>query len=189
MTGLTDEELMAQISKGDQKAFAEVFRRYGRPVLGYCVRLLGDRGAAEDVSQDVWLKVVQQSEHYEARGKLISWLLTIARNTCLNLMRSKKRFSDATRAAEDFLIDDPPSRTSLEELLIEQENRRALQHAVDSLPETQRVVLMMYMTEDMSYDEISKLTHNSVSSIKSLLFRARQSLERALIGGALEKVE
>lgn len=171
---------MQEIAQGNQKSFHLLFQRYSKPVLGYCARLLGDRHQAEDVSQNVWIKVVRYASHYEHKGSLISWLLTIARNSSLNHIRAKERFQNATEGMEEMYTEAELSKESIEDALAKSVDLAELKTKIDALPETQRVVLVLWMSEDLSYEDIAGEVGVSVSSVKSLLFRARQSLQDSL---------
>ena len=96
-----DDQLMSRISQGDQQAFQKLFDRHAGRALGYARRLLGgDRMKAEDISQSVWMKVIQAAPRYQSRGQFIAWLFTIVRNTALKDIRFQARFGD----------ESPPSR-------------------------------------------------------------------------------
>lgn len=171
---------MQEIAEGNQKSFQLLFQRYSKPVLGYCTRLLNDRHQAEDVSQDVWIKVVRYASHYEHKGSLISWLFTIARNSSLNQLRAKERFQAATEGLEEMYVEMELTKESIEDTLSKSVDISELKIKIDSLPEAQRVVLVLWMSEDLSYEDIARAVGVSVSSVKSLLFRARQSLQETL---------
>lgn len=177
-----DGELMKQIATGNSKAFKIIFSRYGSPVLGYCARLTGDRAAAEDITQEVWIKVVKAARYYEPRASLISWLYTITRNTTLNHLRQKKQLEQLSSTNEKILEEKELTQMSMEDVLTEEVSQKAVREAIDELPAQQRAALVMWLTEDMDYEQIAQELNTTVSSVKSLLFRARQNLAQKLGG-------
>ena len=174
-----DDQCMKRIAKGEEEPFQVLFKRYGELVLGYCHRLLLDRSQAEDASQEVWVKVIRASKKYKSSGKCRAWILQIARNTCFNLMRKAKKAQFEERndeAVADFSQEDVLT------LLEKHEGTYQLKKLIDQLPGGQRVALLLWMTEEKTYAEIAKEMEITESSVKSLIFRARQSL-RGSIGG------
>ena len=176
---LTDDQCMKRIAAGEEDPFQCLFERYGDLVYGYCMKLLNDRERAEDASQDVWIKVIKNASKYKSSGKFRAWLLQIARNTCFSLFREiKKNFSEEVSENE---VEDV-SQKSILDLMSVRENNSEVRKCIENLPENQRVALMVWMTEDKSYDEIAVEMNCSVSSVKSLLFRAKQGIKDQLGG-------
>lgn len=184
---MTDDQLMKTLAdrhspEKSRKAFQALFDRHGGLVLGYCTRILADKSLAEDVAQEVWMKVLQSSDKYEARGQLRPWLLTLSRNTCFNVLRSRKPLS----FTEDLEIDgnqlEPSPEISanpLNDLLVEADSR-AVRDLVDRLPEAQRTALSLLLIEELSYAEIATAMSVSLTAVKTHIFRARKSLEKDL---------
>jgi RNA polymerase sigma-70 factor (ECF subfamily) len=178
---MTDDELMNKIALGQMKAFEELFNRHKSQVLGYLCRLLADKQKAEDVSQEIWMRVIKYSPHYEAKGQFKAWLMTMSRNAAFNASRSSR--------PED--LDDMAVQSAVDENLLaqtdhwleSQENLGRIKNCVDQLPDQQRQVFAIWLNEDLSYDELAKQLALSLSSVKSILFRARQNLEKC-IGGS-----
>lgn len=172
-----DNELMARVANGDSKAFESLFKRHAGFVLGYASRLLGgDLARAEDVSQLVWMKVIRGAENYENRNRFTSWVSVITRNTVLNSIRTQQRHPEYELNEEM----DTTAPHNVEESLIARTTSEKLKSAVDALPENQRLAFVMHMTEELSYEDIAHKMEMSLSSIKSLIFRARQNLEKVL---------
>lgn len=176
----TDDELMSQIAQGDQRAFAELFERHAGKILGYACRLLGDKAKAEDVSQDVWLKVVKAASSYSGSGHFIAWAYTLTRNRALNVIRDAKRLDEALPIGGGDDDVDIPDRMELEEKVMNLAEVDRVKTEIDRLPDAQRIALVTWLTEDMTYDELAAHMDTSVSAVKSLLFRARRSLEESL---------
>lgn len=186
---ISDDQLMEKIAKGDKESFRVLFNRHGGKVLGYALRLLGgDQFMAEDISQNVWIKVVQKASSYQQAGSFIAWVYTITRNSVIDEMRRKKEetlqyntdeTSETPSAIENSL---ELSQKSFEAYLLENSDLVIIKKSVDELPEAQRVALTIWLVEDKSYEEIAEHFQQSVSSIKSLLFRAKQNLKEIIKG-------
>jgi RNA polymerase sigma-70 factor, ECF subfamily len=159
--------------KESKQAFRLLFDRHGGLVLGYCNRLLADRSLAEDVAQDVWMKVIHNAEKYEARNQLRPWLLTIARHTSLNILRSRKNWIELDQAQE---IPSSDSEASLLETLVTKDRSAEIRNAIDELPALQRTAISLLTVEGLSYDEIAKAMGLGLGSVKTHIHRGRQTL-------------
>jgi len=171
---------MNAIALGNSLAFKELFHRYSATVLGYSCRIVGSRELAEDISQDVWIKLVKSAGSF-AGDSVRPWLLTITRNSALNQIRSQSRWQNVKIEIEtqgDLLF----SQTDIEALFQHHQNLDAAKAAIHTLPEAQRIALTLWMTEERSYEEISIDMDISVAAVKSLLARARETLKLHLGG-------
>lgn len=186
---ISDDQLMEKIAKGDKESFGILFNRHGGKVLGYALRLLGgDQFMAEDISQNVWIKVVQRASSYQQTGSFIAWIYTITRNSVIDEMRRKK--VDSLQYNSDETSETPStienslelSQKSFEAYLLENSDLVIIKKSVDELPEAQRIALTIWLVEDKSYEEIAEHFQQSVSSVKSLLFRAKQNLKELIKG-------
>lgn len=192
-----DDVLMKRLASGtkagnerteDAKAaFRILFERHAGLILGYCSRILGDRNQAEDVSQDVWMKVIRNAQKYESRNQLRPWLLTLSRNTCLNVLRSRKTFvqldgdSEATIEAEARKVSNVATEegTAIQTLLTKDDSKN-FKSRLDSLPAAQRTALSLLLIEDLSYEEIAKAMELSLPAVKTHIHRGRKNLEGLL---------
>jgi RNA polymerase sigma-70 factor (ECF subfamily) len=172
----TDDELMQKVASGSEAAFRSLFDRHGSRILGYCCRFMGSEPRGEDVAQEVWMKVIRASKEYQAEGKFAAWVLTIARRACLSAFRERSDNTEISfEAGIEADIPDLDRQTVEEELS---------QNEIDRLPDQQRIALLMWMTNESSYEEIAAELRLSVAAVKSLLFRARRSLENVLRTGS-----
>ena len=179
----SDPECMRAVATGDEEAFSELVERYQHIVYGTCYRLLGSYHAeAEDVAQMVFIKVFKAAGRYRATALFKTWLMTIVRNTVFTHVRKMKRSRD--RQVDWHNPEEPDrepdfpdeSATSADSDLEQGELLRCLEKAMGELPENQRLALVLRQYEQMSYDEIASAMSTSVSSVKSLIFRARDQL-------------
>jgi RNA polymerase sigma-70 factor (ECF subfamily) len=173
-----DIELMLRFQKGEERAFEELVRKHTRGVLNLVYRYLGDATRAEDVSQDIFVKVYRARMKYEPKAKFSTWLYRIAVNHCLNEIRSR-RSQPAVSAPSDELFEHP-SGDHPDRQLSRVELQRAVKAAIDALPENQRMAVILARYEDMSYEEIAATMGLSLEAVKSVLFRAKENLQLAL---------
>ncbi len=176
--GDPDIGLMLRFQRGDEAAFEELVKRHTRGVLNLVYRYLGDAARAEDVAQDVFVKVYRARKKYEPKARFSTWLYRIAVNHCLNEIRSRKNQPVGSQPIDDLLEEPagehPDSRLSRSEL------RRAVKTAIDALPENQRMAVILARYEDLSYDEIAEAMGLSLEAVKSVLFRAKENLKQSL---------
>ena len=180
-----DVGLMLRFQRGDEAAFDELVRKHSRTVLNLVYRYLGDATLAEDAAQDVFVKVYRARSKYAPRARFSTWLHRIAVNHCLNEIRTRR----ARPASETDLANllEEPSGEHPDRLLSRQELRRAVRAAVDGLPPQQRMAVILARYEEMSYEEIRDAMGMSMEAVKSILFRAKENLQKALakyVGGS-----
>ena len=173
-----DVALMLRLKGGDETALEEIVRRHQKNVLNLVFRYLGDATLAEDVAQEVFLKVYRARENYEPKAKFSTWLYRVTVNHCLNEIRSRKSQPAKVELAEDVLKDsgviDP------EEGLDKAELQHCVKAAVDSLPEHQRMAVILARFEELSYEEIAETMGISLEAVKSVLHRAKEALKEKL---------
>jgi RNA polymerase sigma-70 factor (ECF subfamily) len=183
---LSNEELMFRTGQGDEYAFQILVERHQTSVLNLIYRFIGDRTRSQDVAQEVFLRVWKAAGDYEPKAKFTTWLYRIAVNVCLNEVKSSHRkkwfrfFSagseDQTVGQEDFSDESP----SPEDLLLSRERTRQISAALQSLPESQRMALILKRYDGLSYEEIARILNCSVSAVESLLVRAKRNLQEKL---------
>ena len=184
-----DVRLMLQVRDGDAAAFEELVRRYRDRLLTILEHLVGHREQAEDLAQDVFVRVFKARERYAPEAKFSTWLFTIANNVASNALRSRSRrrevgvpegngadsaplaLDQLAKAASGFM----PTRA-----LDKAEQAKMVRHAVAALNERQRMALLLAKFEGMSYQDIAQTMGLSVQAIKSLLSRARVNLKEIL---------
>jgi RNA polymerase sigma-70 factor (ECF subfamily) len=182
----SSEDLMVRIAEGDDDAFEILVNRHQTSVLNLIYRFIGDKTRAKDLAQEVFFRVWQAAESYEPKAKFTTWLYRITANLCFNELKSarrKKWFSfnwsdeDGEHTIEETLADSAPSS---EDLLLEKERTRQISDALYSLPDNQRMALILKRYDDLSYEEIARILNCSVSAVESLLVRAKRTLQEKL---------
>ena len=189
MIHTTNEDLMCRVTAGDKQAFEALVNRHQRPVLNFVFRFLGDRAEAEDLTQEVFLRVWKSSKNYKPDAKFTTWLYRIAINLCINrqkALRMRRWFSvsethSQKQNSEEAIFPDEGSETvSAENHLINSEQSRRLLNALNDLPTSQRLAIVLKIYDGLSYHEISQLMNRSVSAVDSLLIRAKKNLRKKL---------
>ena len=169
----TDAALVSLASKGNENAFRELLDRHQGAVYGLAFRFLKDMQEAEDIAQEVFLRLYRTSADYKPQATLRTYLFRIAKNLCIDSLR-KKRPEPMDELPET--IDD---KTAFEQLS-NAESMQRLQDAVSKLPENQRAAIILRHDQDMSYKEIAESLDVTVGAVESLLLRARRTLRDRL---------
>jgi RNA polymerase sigma-70 factor (ECF subfamily) len=186
--GETDEELMAAFQSGSEEAFKTLFDRYAVRLFNFSLRFFKSNEEAEDVAQEVLLRVFHKKERFDASKPFRPWIFTIASRMISNRLRDKKRHPHLSldKTIENYegedlkldLVESPQLRPDTIHEGIE--ITEAVRRAIEALPENQRVAVLLARYEEMSYEDIAQSMSTSVSSVKSLLFRARITLAKVL---------
>jgi len=180
---IDDAELMLRTGNGDTAAFQHLVERHQALVIGTVARMLGNNSDIEDVAQQVFIRVWKSAPRYTPTAKFTTWLLTITRNLVFNEARRRKRHPgialDTHEGNESLSLPDQ-ARSAPDEALLERELENAIDHAILSLPERQRLALVLRRYQSKSYEEIADVLNLSVPAVKSILFRARSELRAAL---------
>jgi RNA polymerase sigma-70 factor (ECF subfamily) len=168
-------------------AFAGLVEKYKQPVINLCWRTLGDPTEAEDLAQNAFVQAYKSAARYEASAKFSTWLFTIARNLCLNEIRRRSRHpADSLDQTFDDSDDQPMHQvedrrtTAPPEQLLRDELEEKVEAAILSLPENQRTALLLCRQDDLSYEEMAKILDCSVSAVKSLIHRGRETIKLKL---------
>lgn len=178
-----DVRLMGLVSAGDSGAFEQLVERHQRLVVGTVGRMLGNNFDAEDIAQQVFVRVWKSAKRYVPRAKFTTWLLKITRNLVFNELRRRARHPQVPLQGESEEEERPirdENAVAPDASLLEQELQKAIDAAIADLPETQRLAVILRRYEELSYEEIAETLDQSVSAVKSLLFRARTELRESL---------
>jgi len=179
-----DAELMLRVKEGDGASFGKLLEKHRAPVIHFLYRMVQNQGVAEELAQEVFLRVYRSRESYEPTAKFTTWLFRIATHLALNSLRDGKN-----QRLEERLDDDSPAtpvrqvsdrRPSVEQTMVYQVRLDEVRRAVAMLPEKQRAAVLMHKYEEMEYSQIAKVLNCSESAVKSLLFRAYETLRARL---------
>ena len=185
--GYTDAEIMLRVKAGDESAFDYLVQKYRRPLVSFMYRMARNTAAAEDLAQDVFLRVYRSRQTYEASAKFTTWLYRIATNLAVNHARDTRH----ERPEVTVSLDEPDEETgttldvadgtvTAEEALVRRERMRAIRSKVEALPERQKLAVIMHKYQQMDYKQIAGVLKLSESATKSLLFRAYETLREQL---------
>jgi RNA polymerase sigma-70 factor (ECF subfamily) len=176
----TDLNLMLRVRDGDAASFEVLLRRYRLPLVSYFRRMVRDQGLAEDLAQEVFLRVYKSRERYQPEAKFTTWLYRIATNLALNAIRDRR--DEVSGSAEEdgesggvleMFIDPCPT---VEQQLVQRDRERLIRQSVESLPENQRAAVILHKYQEVDYRQIASILSVSESAVKSLLFRAYETL-------------
>jgi RNA polymerase sigma-70 factor, ECF subfamily len=184
MEGQDLESVIESAQGQDTEALGEIYRRYVRRVFGLCRYMLDSRESAEDATSEVFLKLQRSIASYDGTVPFPRWLLRVAGNQCIDVLRRRKRGRQVFVEVEDAaaVVEGPePSPLSS---IISSEDRAQVRDAIASLPENYRVPLVLRYYGDLSYDEIGQQMGLEKNHVATLLFRAKQELRQKLAHGS-----
>ncbi len=179
-----DAELMLRVKDGDGTSFGVLLEKHRGSVIHFIYRLVQEQAIAEELAQEVFLRVYRSRSSYEPTAKFKTWLFRIATHLALNWLRDERHDRGQERL-DDVSADLPvrqvsDRRPSVEQELVYEVKLREVRRAVASLPEKQRAAVLMHKYEEMEYTQIAKVLGCSESAVKSLLFRAYETLRARL---------
>ncbi|MDI6713230.1 MAG: RNA polymerase sigma factor [Anaerosomatales bacterium] len=173
-TGVTDETALVSAAKaGDEQAFETLVRAHVDAVYGHALRFFGDPTAAEDATQEVFIKMFRSLESFDGRAALSTWLFRVTRNVCLDIARSRKHIPTPVDIAD---VDPPRSADAADAVALAD----AVEKAVRTLPPEERDALSAVAIFDLPYDEAAEVLGVPVGTVKSRVFRARKALATLL---------
>ena len=174
---------MQRVATGDMDAFRCLIEVHQSRVVGTVAKMLGDDVDSEDIAQQVFIRVWKSASRYQPTAKFTTWLFKITRNLVFNELRRRKRHPVTPLQHEEeehFFQPVDSGAMSPDASLLDSELNDAVQIAIDALPETQRMAIVLRRYEEMPYDEIGEVLGLSVPAVKSVLFRARAELREQL---------
>jgi RNA polymerase sigma-70 factor (ECF subfamily) len=174
---------MQRVAEGDMDAFRSLIEVHQARVVGTVAKMLGDDVDSEDIAQQVFIRVWKSAGRYQPTAKFTTWLFKITRNLVFNELRRRKRHPVTPLQLEEeehFFQPADCGGMSPDASLLDSELNETIQMAIDALPETQRMAIILRRYEDMPYEEIGEVLGLSVPAVKSVLFRARAELRERL---------
>jgi RNA polymerase sigma-70 factor (ECF subfamily) len=183
----SDAAIMLRVAEGDEAGFNYLATKYHRPMIHFLYRMVGNQAVAEELAQEVFLRVYRARSSYRAEARFTTWLYRIATNLAVNHARDTRH----ERAAQTVYLDQPDEETgttpdvaddepTAEQQLLRDERMAAIRLHVMALPERQRMAVLMHKYQGMDYRQIGEVLKLSESATKSLLFRAYQTLRDKL---------
>jgi RNA polymerase sigma-70 factor (ECF subfamily) len=180
----TDVQLMLDVKAGDEQSFELLLRKYRTPLVNFLYRMVRDTAVAEDLAQEVFLRVYRARQEYAPSAKFTTWMFRIATNLALNSMRDNRHRkmeismdqSVDTGEDEQRPLEVPDRAPSVEQELVARCRAELIMKAIHSLPEKQRAAVLLHKYQELDYGEIARVLECSESALKSLLFRAYETL-------------
>lgn len=181
---MEEKQIIEHLKNGDEFIYKYVYDQYSRMVYSVCLRMTGNKEEAEDVTQDVFIKLFNSINNFLEDSKLSTWIYRIAVNISINKLRRKKvinflslDFREDEKGEKEMAVDNITPETNLEKSELQQ----IVQEAINSLPAKQKTAIILSRYEELSYKEISKVMELGVSAVESLIFRAKENLAKKLI--------
>ena len=183
----SDAEVMLRVKAGDQPAFDYLVQKYRRPLVSFMYRMARNAAVAEDLAQEVFLRVYRSRASYEASAKFTTWHYRIATNLAVNHARDTRH----ERPEVTVSLDEPDEATGMtmdladgemtaEQAMVRRERLTGIRRKIEALPERQRLAVVMHKYQQMDYRQIAEALELSESATKSLLFRAYETLREQL---------
>jgi RNA polymerase sigma-70 factor, ECF subfamily len=182
-----DAALMLRVKAGDVRAFEELVVKYKQPIVNLMYRMIRDLDEAEDLAQNVFVRVFQSAPRYTVSAKFSTWIFTIARHLCLNEIRRRGRHpAESLETSQTDCEEQAPRQyadtrdISAPQAFMQGELEAKIHEAIAALPGKQRLALALCREEELSYEEIARILDCSVSATKSLIHRGRETLKQKL---------
>ena len=180
MKHLSDQELMSIVQAGDFSPASELYDRYSSRIYNFAYRFLKNSEAAEDATQEVFVKMLKHAGQFHGGAKLSTWLFSITANWCRDYLRKS---DNKAKEAEDVLLSLPaPSELAPDRRLEQRENEQRIQKALTALTPEQREAILLSRYQGLSYAEIAQISGCSEGAVKTRVFRAMETLKKALSG-------
>lgn len=181
MKHLSDQELMKVVQSGDYSPASEIYDRYSARIYNFAFRFLKNAEAAEDATQEVFVKMLKHANQFQGDAKLSTWLFSIAANWCRDYLRKS---DNKAKDSEDVLVTLPSSEHSPERNLEARESEVRVQKALSALTPEQREAIVLSRYQGLSYAEIAQIAGCSEGAVKTRVFRAMETLKKALTSEA-----
>ena len=184
---LTDAEVMLRAGTDDNAAYEYLVTKYHRPMIAFMYRMCHNQALAEELAQEVFLRVYRSRESYEATAKFTTWLYRIATNLAVNHARDTRHERPEVQVSLDepdeetgTTLELPDGNLTAEQAMVRRERMKAIRSKVEALPVQQKLAVIMHKYQQMDYKQIAEVLKKSESATKSLLFRAYETLREQL---------
>jgi RNA polymerase sigma factor (sigma-70 family) len=182
MKHLNDQELMRIVQSGDYSPASEIYDRYSGRIYNFAFRFLKNSEAAEDATQEVFVKMLKHANQFHGDAKLSTWLFSITANWCRDYLR---KADNKTKESDEVLLTLPtPSELAPDRNLERRESEQRVRRALQSLTAEQREAILLSRYQGLSYAEIAQIAGCSEGAVKTRVFRAMETLKKTLMGEA-----
>lgn len=182
MKHLSDQDLMRIVQAGDYSPASEIYDRYSGRIYNFAFRFLKNAEAAEDATQEVFVKMLRHANQFHGDAKLSTWLFSITANWCRDYLR---KADNKNKESDDVLVTLPaPTEHSPDRTLEQRENEQRVRRALASLTPEQREAILLSRYQGLSYAEIAQIAGCSEGAVKTRVFRAMETLKKTLAGDA-----
>ena len=178
-TKMTDYDLVLACINGDKAAFNELLQRYKNLVYSVALRMVNDKEEANDLAQEIFIKIYRNLEKYHPEYRFSTWTIKIATNHVIDYRRKKRQDTVSIDEVGDTLAADHAE--SPEAAYLAKEQRQMLHDLIDDLPDMYKVPIVLYHQQGLSYTEISEITGETLSKVKNRIFRGRKMLKESLM--------
>jgi RNA polymerase sigma-70 factor (ECF subfamily) len=180
MRHLNDQELMRIVQSGDYSPASEIYDRYSGRIYNFAFRFLKNAEAAEDATQEVFVKMLKHANQFHGDAKLSTWLFSITANWCRDYLR---KADNRSKESDDVLVTLPtPTELAPDRNLERRENEQRVRRALQSLTAEQREAILLSRYQGLSYAEIAQIAGCSEGAVKTRVFRAMETLKKTLMG-------
>jgi len=178
---MNDRDLISRLKEGDEQSYKELVDKFEQQVFSICYGFVHDREMAEDIAQEVFIQVFKSIGKFRGESQLSTWIYRICVNRSINAVRRKK--NNLIQRLDDWFSEDEPTSSNTitpDKELENKEKRLKLNEAIDHLPSNQRKTFLLSRYQGLSNKEVAEVMNTTVSAIESLLFRAKQNLQKSL---------
>ena len=179
---LSDQELMRIVQAGDYSPASEIYDRYSGRIYNFAFRFLRNAEAAEDATQEVFVKMLKHANQFHGDAKLSTWLFSITANWCRDYLR---KADNKSKESDDVLVTLPaPAELAPDRSLEQREDAARVRRALEELTPEQREAILLSRYQGLSYAEIAQIAGCSEGAVKTRVFRAMETLKKTLMGDA-----
>lgn len=178
---LDEYEIIKRAKDGDEKAFEFIVKKYQNKVANLIFKIIGDKNIVEDLTQEVFLRVMESIREYKFGSAIYTWIYRITVNICIDEIRKRQRLR--AYSLDNTISQNPksePSYSPIEKAFERKEMREIIENAISKLPAEYKAVIILREFEDLSYEEIAKILKTRIGTVKSRIFRARKLLAEYL---------
>ena len=172
-----DYQLVQESLKGNQESFAELLSRYKNLVYSVILRMVNDPEEANDLAQEVFIKIYKNLDKYHPEYKFSTWIIRIATNHVIDFRRKKKQET----ISMDDMVYEPADHDTPESAFLKREGRMNVAKALEALPDMYKIPIVLYHQQGLSYQEISNIIGEPLSKVKNRIFRGRKLLKEMLL--------